>query len=125
MTMHKSFSRVLLVSCLTLAMGLGTYSSFAQAQAATPGSRVLPDFTDLVEQVGPSVVNIRTLEKVTVRDAQSGTPDEEMQELFRRFFGVPMPAPTVRVNNVRTVRNKSKSNPKAWALASSCQPMVL
>jgi serine protease Do len=39
------------------------------------------------------VVNIRTLEKVSSRDAQAGSPDEEMQELFRRFFGVPMPAP--------------------------------
>ncbi|MCB2043436.1 MAG: serine peptidase, partial [Rhodoferax sp.] len=29
--------------------------------------RVLPDFTELVEQVGPSVVNIRTLEKVAAR----------------------------------------------------------
>ncbi len=57
--------------------------AFAQA-------RVLPDFTDLVDQVGPSVVNIRTVEKVT---QGSGNPemDEEMQEFFRRFFGQPMP----------------------------------
>ncbi len=55
--------------------------------------RTLPDFTDLVEQVGPSVVNIRTLEKAAARDAQAGGPDEEMQELFRRFFGVPLPMP--------------------------------
>lgn len=69
--------------------------SAVHAQAApspTPSLvRGLPDFTELVEQVGPSVVNIRTLEKV--RQPESGTsgPDEEMQELFRRFFGVPMP----------------------------------
>jgi len=51
----------------------------------------LPDFTELVELVGPSVVNIRTLEKVKA-NAQGGTgSDEEMQELFRKFFGVPMP----------------------------------
>ncbi len=55
--------------------------------------RTLPDFTDLVEQVGPSVVNIRTLEKAAARGAQNGAPDEEMQEFFRRFFGVPMPSP--------------------------------
>ncbi|MEY4122974.1 MAG: putative periplasmic serine endoprotease DegP-like precursor, partial [Pseudomonadota bacterium] len=55
--------------------------------------RALPDFTDLVEQVGPSVVNIRTLEKTTARDTQANGPDEEMQELFRRFFGVPLPMP--------------------------------
>jgi serine protease Do len=53
----------------------------------------LPDFTELVEQVGPSVVNIRTLEKTSPRDAQSSEPDAEMQEFFRRFFGVPMPSP--------------------------------
>jgi len=65
----------------------------AQQLAPAPGAvvRGLPDFTELVEQVGPSVVNIRTLEKVRQNDAANGEPDEEMQELFRRFFGVPMP----------------------------------
>nr|WP_233200970.1 DegQ family serine endoprotease [Limnohabitans sp. G3-2] len=60
----------------------------AQAPAAVRG---LPDFTDLVEQVGPSVVNIRTLEKVRPSAQAGSSPDDEMQELFRRFFGVPMP----------------------------------
>ena len=55
--------------------------------------RGLPDFTELVEVVGPSVVNIRTIEKVVPREAQGNEPDAEMQEFFRRFFGVPMPAP--------------------------------
>jgi serine protease Do len=57
--------------------------AFAQASS-------LPDFTDLVDQVGPSVVNIRTVEKIT---APEGSPemDEEMQEFFRRFFGRPLP----------------------------------
>ena len=53
-------------------------------------TRTLPDFTDLVDQVGPSVVNIRTIEKVTPR-AGNGEMDEEMQEFFRRFFGQPLP----------------------------------
>ena len=54
--------------------------------------RVLPDFTELVEQVGPSVVNIRTLEKVAARPrlGNGGAIDEEMLEFFRRF-GVPIP----------------------------------
>jgi serine protease Do len=57
--------------------------SFAQVRA-------LPDFTDLVDLVGPSVVNIRTLDKVAAR-GQSGTPgEEEMLEFFRRF-GLPIP----------------------------------
>ena len=52
--------------------------------------RTLPDFTDLVEQAGPSVVNIRTLEKVTPKSAQNGPGEEEMLEFFRRF-GLPLP----------------------------------
>ena len=62
--------------------------------AAQAQSRTLPDFTDLVEQVGPSVVNIRTLEKVSTRQGMpgfgGGGNEEEMLEFFRRF-GVPIP----------------------------------
>jgi serine protease Do len=58
----------------------------ARAQQA----RGLPDFTDLVEQVGPSVVNIRTLEKVTTNPGADNGMDEDMLEFFRRF-GLPIP----------------------------------
>ena len=61
----------------------------AQAQAPVASVRGLPDFTDLVEQVGPSVVNIRTLEKVSARN-MSGGMDEDMLEFFKRF-GLPIP----------------------------------
>ncbi len=61
-------------------------AALAQPVAAVRG---LPDFTDLVDQVGPSVVNIRTVEKVSSRAGSSGM-DEEMMEFFRRF-GVPIP----------------------------------
>ncbi|NBX97079.1 MAG: Do family serine endopeptidase, partial [Betaproteobacteria bacterium] len=56
----------------------------AQAQALSG----LPDFTELVERVGPSVVNIRTTE----RASRSGRAemDPQMEEFFRRF-GIPMP----------------------------------
>ncbi len=76
----------LMVGALALA-STGALLPMAPAHAQ---ARVLPDFTDLVDQVGPAVVNIRTVEKVTQR---SGGPemDEEMQEFFRRFFGQPMP----------------------------------
>ena len=60
------------------------------AQALHAQTRALPDFTDLVEQVGPSVVNIRTTQKVTSRQQPAGPGDEEMMEFFRRF-GLPMP----------------------------------
>ncbi len=57
-------------------------------QPAWAQNRTLPDFTDLVEQVGPSVVNIRTSEKV--KAAAAGGVDEQMLEFFRRF-GIPVP----------------------------------
>ncbi len=76
--------------------------------------RTLPDFTDLVEQVGPSVVNIKTLEKVSVRGNMQDSPDDQdMQELFRRFFGVPFPnAPGANPNAPKAPR-KSPSVPQA------------
>lgn len=51
----------------------------------------LPDFTELVDQVGPSVVNIRTLEKVRAPALNGGGMDDETQDLLRRFFGIPTP----------------------------------
>jgi serine protease Do len=59
-------------------------------QSAHAQTRVLPDFTDLVDQVGPSVVNIRTMEKINLRSPQGGPGEDEMLEFFRRF-GLPMP----------------------------------
>jgi serine protease Do len=79
---------------LTTAMAVGVAwapSTALMAQTPFAAVRGLPDFTDLVEQVGPSVVNIRTLEKVRPTGPAGSAADEEMQELFRRFFGVPMP----------------------------------
>jgi serine protease Do len=73
---------------LVLALSLG--ATIAPTYADTVAG--LPNFADLVERTGPAVVNIRTTEKV--KSGQSGFPsteDEEMQEFFRRFFGVPMP----------------------------------
>ncbi len=89
MALKRYLSKVLVIGGIcAFGMGLG-----APQLATAQSLRTLPDFTDLVEQVGPSVVNIRTLEKAAVRDAQNGPQDEEMQEFFRRFFGVPMPSP--------------------------------
>ena len=51
----------------------------------------LPDFTELVERAGPAVVNIRTTEKVKQGQGNPGGDEEEMQEFFRRFFGIPIP----------------------------------
>ncbi len=59
-------------------------------QSAVAQVRALPDFTDLVDQVGPSVVNIRTLEKAMARSAQGAPGEEEMLDFFKRF-GLPIP----------------------------------
>ena len=59
--------------------------------AAPVGAQGLPDFTELVEKVGPAVVGIRTTERA--RNARSGAGpeiDEDMLEFFRRF-GLPIP----------------------------------
>ncbi|MEY4699356.1 MAG: hypothetical protein RIR85_776 [Pseudomonadota bacterium] len=76
-------------------------SNGSAAPAATvtpaPATRGYPDFADLVEKANPAVVNIRTTEKVTVRQGGMipGMPglDEEQAEFFRRFFGIPLPTP--------------------------------
>ena len=107
----------LLLGALSTVVGLSllpVQPSFAQARA-------LPDFTDLVEQVGPSVVNIRTSEKVKSRaNAGSGSSpgngaDEEMQEFFRRFFGQPMPGTprqTPRPNSPQQPQQPDEEQPR-------------
>jgi len=94
-TSLKLMRTLSMVSMLaTLGVVMAPFAVGAQSNAASPVVRALPDFTDLVEQVGPSVVNIRTLEKVQTRSPMGngqGEADEEMQELFRKFFGMPFP----------------------------------
>lgn len=79
---------VALTCMLAGLVGGMAWPQIASAQAAG-AVRGLPDFTDLVDQVGPSVVNIRTVEKASSRALANGM-DEEMLEFFRRF-GVPIP----------------------------------
>ncbi|MGV6493348.1 Do family serine endopeptidase [Stenotrophomonas rhizophila] len=67
----------------------------APAPAAAPRAPApqlvsgLPDFTNLVEQVGPGVVNVETTIVRSNRPARGMGPggDDEMPEFFRRFFG--------------------------------------
>jgi serine protease Do len=75
----QTFARASLVTAALL-----TASPWVQAQSTS-----LPDFTELVERVGPAVVNIRTAERPR---ATAGGPemDPQMQEFLRRF-GVPVP----------------------------------
>lgn len=75
---------------VVLAMTGAAFVAIAPLQSAVAQVKGLPDFTELVDQVGPSVVNIRTMEKANTRSAIGGLGDEDMLEFFRRF-GVPMP----------------------------------
>ena len=61
----------------------------AAAPVPTPTVTGLPDFTDVIDKVGPAVVNIRTTERVRTRGGAPG--EEEMQEFLRRFFGGQVP----------------------------------
>jgi serine protease Do len=71
-----------------LVLGLGLTGALSTAQVRAQG---LPDFTELVEKVGPAVVNIRTTERVRAGRSGAGPEiDEDMLEFFRRF-GIPIP----------------------------------
>jgi serine protease Do len=82
-----SVRRFLLAAALAVCIPLMPQSVIAAPAAS------LPDFTDLVDKVGPAVVNIRTTSHV--QQGSSGLPpglDEgDMSEFFRRFFGIPLP----------------------------------
>ncbi|QQD22122.1 DegQ family serine endoprotease [Venatoribacter cucullus] len=52
----------------------------------------LPDFRDLVKEASPAVVNISTVQRAGGSDYQQryGLP-QEVPEIFRHFFGIPVP----------------------------------
>ena len=93
---HASLHNRTLISLAVVALWAGgLVSSLApspvQAQpVGAPLVQGLPDFTALVDAVGPSVVNIRTLSRASETNNGNGTPDEQMLEFFRRF-GIPIP----------------------------------
>jgi serine protease Do len=92
--MMLTLKRISLPSCLfTGLLVLGLSGAIVPVQPVWAQTRALPDFTDLVDQVGPAVVNIRTLEKVKTPSASNdsgGGTEEQMLEFFRRF-GIPVP----------------------------------
>lgn len=67
---------------------LVTLLAWSSAQA-----RELPDFTTLVAEAAPGVVNISTTRVVPSRQQQFYGPGEELPEIFRRFFGDQFPMP--------------------------------
>src|ERR1035437_88281 len=87
-SLQNKFAAVLFGAASTFFVPLLIAASPPAFAASVVG---LPDFTELVERSGPAVVNIRTTEKVKNGQGIPGVEDEEMQEFFRRFFGVPIP----------------------------------
>jgi serine protease Do len=71
-----------------------SHAQTPQVQATAPApARALPDFSVLVEQNGPAVVNISTTAKVRTQAQESqipGEPGDPFYEFFRRFQ-IPMP----------------------------------
>ncbi|MBI3231120.1 MAG: DegQ family serine endoprotease [Burkholderiales bacterium] len=91
-SLNKTLSALLLgaAGCFFVPMATTLIPSSAIAAPAN-----LPDFADLVEKTGPAVVNIRTTEKARNHQGFQGFPgagdDDDAQEFFRRFFGIPIP----------------------------------
>ena len=87
-------SRRILVKLLVVVLVAASGSAFARVTG-------LPDFTGLVEEAAPAVVNIRVTQfgNRDGRDGQMENPhsQEDIPEFFRRFFDVPgmpnMPQP--------------------------------
>ena len=103
---RSRFAAPAVISSLMVGAALWALVQPAPASAQPMASvRGLPDFTELVEAVGPSVVNIRTLER-TGGGPASGGADEQMLEFFRRF-GIPVP-PGVTPRGPRQDRGQSE-----------------
>ena len=84
MSLSRRLQWGLLSLMLAACVALGLAPAPAHAQN-------LPDFSTLVESVGPAVVNIRTTEKARAPRGNGGPEfDEDMLEFFRRF-GMPIP----------------------------------
>lgn len=102
---------------VALTMTGAAFVAVSPLQPAVAQVKGLPDFTELVEQVGPSVVNIRTMEKVAARSPHGGMGDEDMLEFSG---GSVFPCPTCPVKHPgKIVHNRKRNNRVVWALVSS------
>jgi serine protease Do len=93
---------------------LAAGSATPAAAQTQPG---LPDFTELVERVGPAVVNIRTLERSRpAPSADNSGPeiDPNIEEFFRRF-GIPIPG---RPDSRRGPRGGGDDEPRQRGVGS-------
>jgi len=96
----KKFAVVLAVCAAATLLGIESGRlTLSSSQAQTPqiqasAASALPDFSALVEQYGPAVVNISTTTAPVRTQMQlpqiPGDPGDQIQEFFRRFQ-IPMP----------------------------------
>ncbi|GLU32379.1 DegQ family serine endoprotease [Trinickia caryophylli] len=104
-SVRKLFAAAAVLACLPL---------MPHTAMAVPAAS-LPDFTDLVDKVGPAVVNIRTTTRVsslpTQRAMPPGADDGDMSEFFRRFFGIPLPQAPNSPNSPNTPRGGDNGGP--------------
>jgi serine protease Do len=103
----KTLSALVLGASLWMSLGMSPATAAEPVTGAVIG---LPDFADLVDRVGPAVVNIRTTERPkAAKGGANGLPgDEDMQELLRRFFGGAVPPGAVP--NGRSPRRQAPSD---------------
>ena len=103
------------------ALALAAAVAVASLAAPPVHAQALPDFTELVEKVGPAVVNIRTTERTKVGARSGGGPelDEDMLEFFRRF-GLPVPNQPNQPNqpNPRSPRQAPDGEPQQRGIGS-------
>lgn len=92
-------ARALALVAVTAAATTAVVLPAATAQAPQPAPQMvvgLPDFTNLVQQVGPGVVNVQAEiggKAAAARDAQDDQGQDQIPEFFRRFFGPDLPFP--------------------------------
>jgi len=88
--------QIALVACLAGGLPFTTYAQMPGAAAPAapvvkPNRYGLPDFGDLVNQVGPAVVNIVVTRQQQANEGSGGlSPDDPFYDFLRRF-GVPVP----------------------------------
>lgn len=104
--MNRPMRTLALVGAVALALPVACTAQQPDAAAPLPVPSTappavqmvtgLPDFTNLVQQVGPAVVNISAeigARRAANPRAQQLPDDERIPEFFRRFFGEDMPFP--------------------------------
>jgi len=89
--------RALALVAVTAAATTAVVLPAATAQSPSPAPQMvvgLPDFTNLVQQVGPGVVNVEAEVGPSQSAAHGGQGEEDqIPEIFKRFFGPDMPFP--------------------------------